>query len=397
MHKISNRYWDLYDLYMHRRSQRAVKLNNYSEPVTFLNFARLNVNLVFLKYLVEPSNVSIGIKPLGNKTHPKKRFYPREWILEKNHSNYYYKSALPFYEEPNYFSRFGIFAESSYKFVTCDGIKEYSKSLGWKHFTSSYDIVTWIFILFSCFVLIILFAVRSYKLGDLILPFFNSLLGQGDNFWELDRGNDNTEIRTRNRLKILVTLTWIISLLVLTNAYKGSNITDLTFPYPPTLFTKFEELVQLNFTFYGKPYNEYFFAEVDKPKTKLTNNLLIGRYTNFGWWEVYKKTYEREALKNNTQLMLAYSIDKLLRVPPSIQEIILGENKTYASDLVGCRRTAFIGREDEADEVYHLLKSSSKETFAPDVVLKGKQGIANAMRGFSLKDWENPAILDRIR
>lgn len=69
---------------------------------------------------------------------------------------------------------------------------------------------------------------------------FRILLEQGCNDWII-KGSGNFTV-----------LAWLLTGVVISNAYKGQNITDLSSPVPPTSIKTFNSLLERNFRLFSE-------------------------------------------------------------------------------------------------------------------------------------------------
>jgi hypothetical protein len=139
-------------------------------------------------------------------------------------------------------SLFFIGRDRHWSFVTCGGRK--TSGINFKSFISAFHPVLWGFIAIFYF---ILGFIVSLVVAKLKIPFyigFSIFLEQTDN-----------SLTNRKKVSpmLWLVLTWIITGLVISNAYKGQSITEVTAPRKPVGISTFQELWEQNFTLYTNP------------------------------------------------------------------------------------------------------------------------------------------------
>ncbi len=74
----------------------------------------------------------------------------------------------------------------------------------------------------------------------------------------MERGNDIAGKVNHHNFLYFLGGGWILATLILSNAYKGQNITDLTQPLPAVKPEYFENLINQNFSIYCKAIGVFF-------------------------------------------------------------------------------------------------------------------------------------------
>lgn len=154
--------------------------------------------------------------------------------------------------------------EDGLEFLTCGGITHGSLSL--TGYISAFDKWIWIWALIislltsSLFIFIRLFCdflCQGRLIDQVIMPIYLSL----------EQGNDIAGNVNQHNFLYFLCGGWILATLILSNAYKGQNITDLTQPLPAVKPQYFADLVNQNFSIYCKAIGAYFvgFAEIFTP------------------------------------------------------------------------------------------------------------------------------------
>jgi hypothetical protein len=153
---------------------------------------------------------------------------------------------------------------TAYSFLTCDGLLSFPRP-SFLLFLSAFNLTVWVALLIATFSLAfflqISFNLSEYKqhcqqssrisssaLSALLLP-LTILLEQGINV------KHHSSCIT---LTILIH-SWSLVCVILSNAYKGQNIVELTAPLKPTLLDSFKQLVEFKFSIFSKKQQMYQF------------------------------------------------------------------------------------------------------------------------------------------
>ncbi len=188
----------------------------------------------------------------GNHTFTNKRLSgptrPKDIPCVENINIWYSLPALEYTEGPmlNFF-----FPQEfhPFRFVACGGRARYSAPLSFRSFYSCFDNLTWVGILFNYFFTLILVKF-IFKLETspviITLSSFALLVEQGQ------RHSSVLPQRWKVAHFIIYGCLGLAGIL-LSNAYKGENITQLTLPARSLPHEKLEELVRDNFSLYQNP------------------------------------------------------------------------------------------------------------------------------------------------
>lgn len=127
--------------------------------------------------------------------------------------------------------------KSGHYFVTCSDIMEVGR-LSILGYTSAYD-PTWACIALTSMVtsVALLHFLQRGGFGDYIINAFSVLLEQGC----------SVSITRKTRW---ISGVWLLVGIVLSNLYKGDNITSLTAPLPKSKLERFDQLIAANFSYY---------------------------------------------------------------------------------------------------------------------------------------------------
>lgn len=211
---------------------------------------------------------SIWISIMGNRTL-------RDWEticengieVEENDGRYRYKSItlhlLPYLRGYQYFPYFVQDRLSTLRFVSCG--KPGYNPFAFEELTNIFDTWIWSSILFAIVVVAILLKIQSGSVDNVraILISMKVLLEQGDN------GVNDKRVRC--------SVGWYILMgIVLSNAYKNTNIYNIISPRNPIPYEKMEQLISDKFTVYTR----VIYLDVSLPdlmnSSEVLNQYLIG-------------------------------------------------------------------------------------------------------------------------
>ncbi|CAL8131955.1 unnamed protein product [Orchesella dallaii] len=248
------------------------------------------------------------------------------------------------------------FEEGGFKFITCGGGERGMMSL--IGYVSAFDTYIWGWFAFFVFgVAISVFLLhnrhdlernesdRVSTLNCIFMP-IDTILEHGSPISDL--GNVSQGI-------CCISGVWILVGVVLSNAYKGQNITDLSSPIPPIKPTKFTELLDKNFTIYTYSDDEQL-NEIDKWTEPFLNFFFTINRTNITddydqKPNILSKLVEEADPKTNI-------VQKYIRIHEKIHNFTsielynMSQNISYVGYLEkikNCDNTAFMGWHDEIE------------------------------------------------
>jgi len=202
-----------------------------------------------------------------------KLILPNCTIISGDHTNPKFNKVLGYISFEFVPANFMVFDEESLEFVTCGGGQSgYVSLFG---YISAFDhwIWVWLIVVTGGSILSTLFILRtdcmttkrrqrSFLIDCIFMP-IDTILEQGNCVH--DQG-------TRRLAVYSISCSWVLVGIVVSNAYKGQNITDLSSPVPPIKLTTFEQLVDKNFTIYSHGSNEPFVDFLVKNDQRLEQN-----------------------------------------------------------------------------------------------------------------------------
>jgi hypothetical protein len=274
--------------------------------------------------------------------------------------------------------------ETSFNFLTCDGLKSFPRP-SFYFFFSAYTVNTWLLILACALALAatlkFIYFIHDIQLNPMLIP-LSVFVEQG-----VELGN------RRVSLSCLMGI-WFMICVILSNAYKGQNISDLTAPLKPLLFETFDDLVQANFTFYSRrfliyqldkrDYIEYpgnrsdFTVGVNKFQSTINTNPKIWPNNPQHPWN--SKKYE--GLRNLVSGILERTVP-LSRT----------EGKELIETVLDCNRTALVDEIDPVDVLELELRGIRPTAF----VAKGKFPILRLIGGWDIAQSRDPTMYGKLQ
>ncbi|CAL8102332.1 unnamed protein product [Orchesella dallaii] len=262
-----------------KRMLDKMKLDNFktfSDLELYEYNSKSYANLVWKISTANNNNIEFGVATDRNKKGGFKRKYPNanSELLNIFSPNF---SVVPITSQAQYeafstgpdnnprfylkeFSPFVVRRTEDMRFLTCDGAKYGNLDASGYH--SAYDRQTWIAVGLSCIATIVIIAKFGpwardntfFRFTKACLEILQVLTEQEAKL--VDKSRNNTCLRC-------ICTVWILMGIILTNAYKGKNIGDLTAPIKLNLLTRSEQLIDLNFTIYSANVFSGFIPIVD--------------------------------------------------------------------------------------------------------------------------------------
>ncbi|OXA49614.1 hypothetical protein Fcan01_16066 [Folsomia candida] len=274
--------------------------------------------------------------------------------------------------------KFSIYKEDGFEFLTCDGIKQSREAINFAGYIDAFDIWTWtllgIIILGTPLIIAGIrispcTVFRHERYDFVVLPYVKLLLEQGDP-WLTNP--------SRTRFIYPLVTTWMLISIVISNAYKGENITHLTSPNQPKLVETYQDLLERGYVIYSKAFSAdavYYLTLLGPLKTSC-------QFTEIG-----------VAMGDlpNTLITFYKKLSKIIRLPPNISELIKGRsNSSYVDEIANCNKTVLALRSDQIEEYYLLMKTRK---ISRGTVVVGKEKLLKTSGGFILKDWTSSKVL----
>jgi hypothetical protein len=140
-------------------------------------------------------------------------------------------------------SAFFINRKQKWSFVTCGGTDK--NGISFIGYVSPFVPTMWglVFVFYIVLWILVFFVAKRNKCCIPYMIGFLILLEQ------------DSEVSDRNKIGhyIWVVIIWLLTGVVISNAYRGECVKDLTAPINKLGISSFEQLVELNFTIYSKP------------------------------------------------------------------------------------------------------------------------------------------------
>jgi len=280
-----------------------------------------------------------------------------------------------------------FFEESGFEFITCGGGERGLVSL--IGYVSAFDNWIWEWVIATAIfsiVSLILFS-KSVKFNTIFMP-LDTVLEQGNSVYSSVA--NGTGIRH-------IAGVWVLVGIVVSNAYKGQNITDLSSPIPPIKPTKFSQLVEKNFTIFTHTQAEY----------ATDAQSYVGAFVNaiFG-----KESYFQSRVFNNPFMQQQNILSSLIKNSDHTNEVVKQymlihekiHNFTlyqlfdltkrngvmgYLEKIMMCDNTAFMGWSDEIetsrlllDDILHENGRASEKQF----ISAGEETLFKLRKGWAL-------------
>lgn len=263
-----------------------------------------------------------------------------------------------------------------YFFITCANIVEIG-GLSLKGYVSAFDKTTWICLGMSSLTtaLILVRVLHRMKLRNSIVLSLFVLLEQGC------LGAFPKNFRW-------VTGVWILAGIVLSNIYKGDNITSLTAPLPSFKLERFEQLLARNFSYFMAPnaMKMQHWKEFMTLKSIARNlNLSIGlnrKTFNFDSVTLHKEyvsTINSQFLTlNNQSRQLVDVISRNMYSPKNLaQYSYFLDPGFFLARLAKCNKQAFIGHFEVIQLMAHTLSKILKPRSQKNTVSMSKDPLSN--------------------
>lgn len=248
-----------------------------------------------------------------------------------------------------------------FRFVTCANIYEYGK-FSLYPFHSQFEPGLWLVLaMFAVTTGIVLKLFQNVlthgKTTTFVFP-VASLLEQGI---QLPRGKAS-----------MISVTWIIMAVILSNGYKGDNITMVTAPRTVNKLEKYDQLIQLNFRYYNDLYGSSEHIQrahqtlknhnVSQHEVNVTFQLCNYRTPQSVFSSDFQRTYVKK-LSNVNQTIVEKIFESLIMYLPSATDSMvtralntLNHKRALLSKISECKRDAYLGEFDESQKFYSSLK-----------------------------------------
>lgn len=265
----------------------------------------------------------------------------------------------------------------SVRFLTCDGLAtEESNGLqSFNHFLSSYQSEIWICLIIAILVIAVVIKVTIYmgrsengsnNQAPILLPIaflFEQSIPIGPT------------LRKYFAAKCILA-PWLLMCIILSNAYKGSNVTDLTAPLKPPLVTKFEQILARHYTIFVPQVRIYFprvkkYMEYPKPRSRFLSDV-----------------------QNAQSGYSGYSSSFLDNLHDSISIVMERHNITLLQAILNCNKTALAAYGSDVDNYESQLK-----VLLPQAkhIVKSEEHLFSVELGWGVQYGFDPRLEMRIR
>lgn len=238
--------------------------------------------------------------------------------------------------------------DAKMQFITCDGIEEgHISILG---YFSAFDMYTWIFLFGIASASAIVLNITQIKENDekgftVWLP-LTVLFEQG------------VDIGKRMSSTFILTV-WLLTGIVISNAYRGQNITDLSSPVPPVPLKTFLDLTRRNFTLYSvvdDVFDVDAWGWLKQDENETFEDMLDGNSNSPAFFEL---------LRNPRNPAFAKEISKHVHVYTEREMVknIYGQStpEAYLNFITVCSKTAYVTWSNEIPKSELILKRLMRE------------------------------------
>jgi hypothetical protein len=421
-----------YDLGSLKLSWQALNGINIGVPWLIKDKDRPNADNFVSRISNNNEEVGLGFRGLSTETDLNHVLFTfavtngsawKEPYLEKNedyHRRYAFSPKIQFNVREN--ARFFTVREESIKFLTCDGaIRETISFMG---FVSAFDGTCWLagLLLWSLTVgtCVLIYAVNrlySSSKGRIIrqMPVYESIENVGRIL--LEQGDILLERYPGEIPIFFLSVSWVLMGMVLSNAYKGNNIKELSAPRGLRLVHRFDQLYEKNFTLYMYPsrrmdglYRGIELNEMkipDDQKWGLQKQYADGIGLSFGAdqsmigdeledlvnglrWRAFQE-------KNGSAVKATFQrqIDKLVDLYNHVIEIPWeyhnGSNLSPFDVALRCERNAY----GDWSSKIQLMKLKMEKLKPDRHVVQSTEGIVPMKMGWNMQKWFDGGILRR--
>lgn len=270
--------------------------------------------------------------------------------------------------------------EETLQFLTCGGIQQ--GTFSFNGYISAFDKWVWMwFLVLICItsILPILIQISSglfVKLHRLSSKVVYPVIAY------LEQGNNTASNVDRENYLYFLSGAWILSLVVLSNAYKGENITELTAPLSPTKPESYNDLLNKNFSMYFRSIGLHF--------TYITSSV-FGSVPFHNELTAALRFADENNVTKKYRNILGYT--KLLTKQEQYEEYMEGSTM-FVSKIENCKNVAFVSWGSEIKVATLLLKKRLKTSKnlrvngVNNIVSVGKEQILSTRKGWMLMDVE---------
>ncbi|OXA42299.1 hypothetical protein Fcan01_22881 [Folsomia candida] len=228
-------------------------------------------------------------------------------------------------------------ASQSHRFLTCDGLlKEAESGPSFHHLVSAYQVAPWFtlvtLILLTNVVFKIIFSLSETNCNALLLMIA----------FLVEQGIGITPSTRKTLSALLLLAPWLLMSIIISNAYKGQNVTDLISPLKPRLVSLFDEILAQDYTLYVSNHKWYDHRSkkfVEREETSMVRSRL----------HISIAEYEIEKLSNDTLTFLEKLKSRIF--------VISDNHKLTLIDAISsCNKTAMVTYGSTIDEYESQLK-----------------------------------------
>ncbi|OXA54155.1 hypothetical protein Fcan01_10209 [Folsomia candida] len=301
------------------------------------------------------------------------------------------QSNGPFVVMDLFFAQTLSYKEEGFEFTTCHekGVSSMGRI---SDLTSPLDGATWVLILLAGLTISSVLSVGSSSFWEnLLLVGYATLLEQSNDLSKNSGGSKNN--LNPSLFSYIICGVWILCVLVLSNSYKGEYIKRCTVPPKSPIYSKFEELVDNQFTVFTPP------TDVSSYMTVLNHSQSDMGFAYFSVLSVFQEFLQNKDANgvkiktNSSAFKTVIELGKITRIPPNYGNISSGMY-TFTDVISDCDKPiAMAGWTDHVERVYAHLKAK----YPRRAVSKSEHPLGNRLaKGWAIFNWGDDIVLDRV-
>jgi len=260
-----------------------------------------------------------------------------------------------------------VTSAEEFRFVSCG--KPSKSPVNFAVYVSPFDLSTWVLLLTVNFILSVIITVHKRgSVSEGLLRGLVILVEQGD-----------SAVANIKRKPFLYWICgpWILITLIMTNAYKGENITKLLAPYKSIPYENLSQLVNHNFKFLTETTTIRHPHEMHASLTLPYIWFLMSGMNN--WDKNYSPQW-----KKPIQQILSLKV-KCYDVP----------FKRSRQELTSCKKTAYVGWTSETSQLYEIVSLMFPE-YKDEKLYIGKEVLFKQNVGWELDNFNEESIYTKL-
>lgn len=360
-------------------------MNDSPDVVFYLLLQQLEINTTTMK----------NVKPHSCKNHSLFPKYDENYLILNGvcDPEFIYKSPRVFMGFHQEYAILNIPRQDTFSFIAC-GETEHSK-ISFQGFTSSFDIFIWILITAVLIIMSLIlnfqrrYRRRSADLFELIIPGLKVFLEQTD----LIASNS---LRSNSMYFLCGPI--LLMGVVLTNLYKGDNITALTAPPLPVPLTNFKELLDNDYKIYTRIERLYLMV-LNRNMEHIINSTVIRK--EFDMVQFFMKNTRKKdiVLRNKLKDEVKLDVTEKELLETRNWDELLKQTATMRT-LSSCNNVAIVGWSRDLEILNNQMVNLRSSNLLPQgrYVFKGSEVISKKAAGWLFENtWQDNPIFKRMQ